>query len=507
MSQYHAPGRDGAYIPKPGREHPAYPETESLMMMDELEKDTKSEMEEEDPFRPASPDEFMDEGSEAEGYDDPYGNYRDQGDGPPSRVLPVPPKEGFDSDSDDDLMFDEDREEYERNQGTEEVDEEEGAKQWKYSTAGIKQRGIWVKYCCIALMFLIMACIFAAISYFFEKLFQDPGPPDEPERLKRPDNATWPFEKDDIDQSCNSNALAVDRAVKCQEYCEPRYSACCDPFPLTKSYNFSAVDEALNYSRPEEFEYPPGDDLFHLNNCQAGDNLRGCASYAKCAALKGVLEPAPVSLPQQCNEEGLALDPGNCESICRKARCCFDEQGLSCLTENFEVCMDYAPCQNLRQPNNAVREILPIAPADLDELCWSQLESCNDHCEKARCCTDPNSRCLQENFVACLTYAACEDAPSAAWNITIPPMYNLLPVAPAEMEYACGELDVESEALREIIQPGSCAEYCEQAACCFQDNPGDNCFHEDPLGCYAYFFHCQHEPVVLNNWFIGTYRA
>mmetsp|Transcript_3033 Transcript_3033/g.4076 ORF Transcript_3033/g.4076 Transcript_3033/m.4076 type:complete len:327 (-) Transcript_3033:735-1715(-) len=306
MSQYAAPGRDGSYRADPGREHPRYPETESLVMMSELEQSNQKE-DDDNPFRPSSPEEFLDEGygdeEDDEDYDN-YGHYRDdppQKEKLPARVVGGEEQE-LDDDSDDDLMFDDDREELDRARGDEEdgsrgeEEDEEGRREWKYSTAGIKQRGICVKYCCIGLLFLLMFAVFAVISYYIEKLFEDPGAPDEPAYMKRPDNDTFPFDKTDIDQRCSGGKISVDRGVKCREFCEPIYSACCDPFPLTKAYNFSLVNEALNRTEVEEYVYT--DDAFvHLNDCHAGDYLRGCAAYSKCSALKGIVEPAPASLP------------------------------------------------------------------------------------------------------------------------------------------------------------------------------------------------------------------
>jgi len=517
---YSAPGRDGSYRAEPGRDHPRYKETESLMMLNELEEDNHAGFQDENPFKPVDPHEL-------DTLDDDDGVYRNSRTGVSSSALvpymdAPPPKQGppgtsqmvvydeaanEDSDSDDDLMFDEDRNERGESFHDEENEEDYGnRREWKYSTAGIKQRGVWFKYCCILIFFLIAFAIFAAISKLFQRFFEDPGAPPAPDYTRRPDNETFQADKEHIDKVCSAGRVQQDRGLRCREFCEPQYTACCDPFPRDKAYNFTNVNNALNVTSVDTdivFTHP---DFMHLNDCPVEENLRGCASYSKCSALKNVVEPAPQTLPFLCSAEGRERDEQSCTAACRKARCCYDEGGLSCLADNFEICMDYAPCQNLRDLERTNPDsVLTVAPDDLDQQCLWKLPSCNAHCEKARCCSDPNSRCLQENFIACMTYSACEDS-TIGWNMTIPPMYNFLPQAPAEMIYACNERDYsDNPDLIEMIQPDSCPEYCEQVACCYQQHPQDNCFHKDPLGCQAWHQHCQTESVAVANWYIGNF--
>ena len=528
MAQYAAPGRDGTYIDDPGRENPTYNETESLMMIHEME----NKDDEDNPFRPPPEDEEQpidDLDPQDPFHDDPLDDPSvDEGVKDVHPEQPLGDNKARDSDDisdddSDDLYFEEDREAMEKDQeqkdqeqrdpshGSDEEDPtyfkdegtfEDGRREWKYSTANIKQRGIWVKWCCIALFFLLCLLIFAAISVLFEKLFFDnEGLDPETAYPKRPDNDTFPSNKELIDAVCSSGTLDMDRGVRCREFCEPMHSSCCEVFPY-ETYNYSSVNAALNATPPPTFILED-DDIFHLNTCEFGDHLRGCAAYGKCSALKNLLDPAPATLPYLCSEEGLAQDEQTCPDACRKVACCFDESGLSCLNDNFDVCMDYAPCQNLRKPLNPDRHIVPVAPDDIDRVCYWKLPQCYEYCEQARCCMDPNSRCLQENFLACLSYAACEDSTDV--NITVPPMYSVVPQAPAELIYACGEREPENEEVIELIQPESCPEYCEQVACCYQHNPADNCFHKDPLGCLAWHNFCQTEEVAVSNWYIGNF--
>lgn len=515
---YSAPGRDGTYRADPGRDHPRYKESESLMMLDELEERNNAVIDDDNPFRPVDPvnDKRVryNQGRAATSSD--MVPYSDEPPPPQNTVvgtelMAVPDD---DDDSDDDLMFDEDRPGFEQRgapdsfhdeDDNEEV--EEGRREWKYSTAGIKQRGVWVKYCCILICFLVAFAIFATISHFFSKLFEDPGPPPPPDFTIRPDNSTFPANKQDVDQVCSAGRLQQDQGLACRAFCEPAYSACCDPFPRDVAYNFTNVDAALNNTPVSSEIIFTDPDFVHLNDCEVEENLRGCTSYSKCSGLQNVVEPAPQTLPFLCSDEGRERDAQSCRSACRKAQCCYHEQGQSCLAENFEICMDYAPCQNLRDEERVIfaNKVLPVAPTDLDQQCLWKLPSCNEHCTNALCCTDPQSRCLQENFLACLTYSACEDS-TIGWNLTIPPIYSFVDQAPAELIYGCNEEDYsDNPELIELIEPDGCPEYCEQAACCYQSHPQDNCFSKDPWGCLAWHQHCQTEPAILQSWFIGEF--
>mmetsp|Transcript_20469 Transcript_20469/g.44333 ORF Transcript_20469/g.44333 Transcript_20469/m.44333 type:complete len:542 (+) Transcript_20469:86-1711(+) len=529
---YSAPRRDGTYKAEPGRDHPRYKETESLMMLDELEANNNDAYADENPFRAINPEEldhYHHPGQQQQ--PPPHSSamvpYDDHVQPPPPRRRPpaaaTPPTTAggtemvvYDSDEDsDDLMFDEDRDDYQPDEQFEdeganpELEEEDYGerREWKYSTAGIKQRGVWFKYCCILIFFLLVFAVFAAISKLFAKLFEDPGPPEEPPYVQRPDNDTFARDKEFIDSVCSAGKVQQDQGLRCREYCEPQFTACCDPFPQDKAYNFTNINHALNQTSTSSEIVFTQEDFQHLNDCKAMDNMRGCNSYAKCSALKSVVGSAPVTLPYLCSEEGRERDAQSCVAACRTARCCYDENGQSCLADNYEICQDYAPCQNLRDLDRSNPDsVLPVAPADLDQQCLRKLPSCSSHCEAAKCCLDPNSRCLQENFLACTTYSACEDS-SVGWNLTIPPMYSYLDQAPGELIYACNEKTYQdNQELVELIQPDSCPDYCEQVACCYQSHPQDNCFRKDPLGCMAWHHHCQREAVAVANWYIGDYQ-
>ena len=110
MAQYTAPGRDGTYIDDPGRENPTYNETDSLMIMNEMEN---NDHDDDNPYRPP-PDDDDDP-------HDPKGQSpllsRDKGKDPDagrSSAGGSSSGDGSDgsdnSDDSDDLFFEEDRE-------------------------------------------------------------------------------------------------------------------------------------------------------------------------------------------------------------------------------------------------------------------------------------------------------------------------------------------------------------------------------------------------------------
>jgi hypothetical protein len=227
--------------------------------------------------------------------------------------------------------------------------------------------------------------------------------------------------------------------------------------------------------------YPLSDDD-PLLQCSFDQDPRGCMSYAKCQAIGGLIDPAPSTLPILCAAEGLERDRTSCEEACRRARCCWAEPGDNCLARNFDICIDYAPCQNLRVSDVFIVE---TAPDDLDQACFLELPECYETCAEAECCGDPDSSCFRENFISCLTFAPCTNV--TITNIAIPPMYAVVSEPPALLKYACNA-DNES-----ILEPTdkTCAEYCQESACCREEDQFANCFNFDPLGCVQWEHQCQ----------------
>ena len=380
-------------------------------------------------------------------------------------------------------------------------------RQHKYTTANLREQGKWKKWCKILLIFLLVLAIMIGISMLMNHFFfgdtSDNGlkaiPP-------RDENGTFPMDKQDIDAACGRSTLATDEGTLCKEACIPNYFHCCDPFDEFLLYNYtvptsnstnSTTSNSTNTTTVDDGKLssdnnkePDAKNLTFLEGytndgtCTFDQNVRGCMAYAKCQALAGQADPAPANLLDLCSLERLKEDPDSCDELCRQKNldCCFSKEKDNCLAEKFDLCMDYAPCQNLRSLDNP-EGVLEIAPRSLDYDCYYQQPSCTETCEKASCCSAVGDfSCLQYNFLSCITYAPCSNV--TVVNITIPPQFNHLSQPSVDLVLAC-EKDVP------ILEPTdrSCESMCNDAACCWSKT--DNCFHLDPLGCLAYEAQCQ----------------
>jgi hypothetical protein len=165
---------------------------------------------------------------------------------------------------------------------------------------------------------------------------------------------------------------------------------------------------------------------------------------------------------------------------------------MHCLGDKLDVCMDYAPCQNLRTQKDAV--LLEPAPADLDQLCFYDSPDCHAACKKAECCnlnatssdaTKSSSSCLADNVVSCLTYAACELSNKTSTKISLFAQFSVLPKLPAELSVVCDERGQDSVTTTD----NKCEQHCNVSACCTANE--NNCFDSDPLGCLAWDQYCQ----------------
>lgn len=368
---------------------------------------------------------------------------------------------------------------------------------FKYSTAKVKRHGWCYKFCCIFLLFMLFFIFSTILSMLMQKLFF--GEDDEqaqPDLPVRDANQTFPRDKSYINQVCSSGTIDIDGGARCRDDCEPQFFECCDPFDDFKALNFTSFLVTTNTTLPPEAVNTDDDGVEQLRakNCSLGSELRGCMAYAKCQAATELTDPAPANLPHLCGDFGMERDPDSCMAVCRKAGCCFNEEGQSCLADNLDICMDYAPCQNLRDNNN----MIPTAPDELDGLCFYERPECYEECAKAECCGDRSSRCFQQNFMTCLTYSACNNVTDTTTTITVPDIYSVLPMPPAELIYACDK--DQTTLVKEDLE--TCAKYCEAAHCCYEENPLDNCFHDDPLGCLLWHQHCQIEHELALKWWI-----
>ena len=256
----------------------------------------------------------------------------------------------------------------------------------------------------------------------------------------------FPHGKDFIDQVCHRNSISGDGGARCRDACEPQFSECCNPFKT------DGVD------------------------CSFDKDASGCMRYAKCQTLDLQVDSAPSTLPVYCSQTRLDEDPVSCQELCKPVRCCFSAE-KNCMVENFNVCMDYAPCQNLRKCL-----ILETAPNSLDAMCRSQSQKCIDTCNVSECCrASGESSCFQENVLACLTYAACDDINDSTM---VTPQFSVVEKPSNAVATACTQSDQNA--------PGvSCTDMCEEAACCWTDASTNNsCFLKDPLGCLAWEQQC-----------------
>jgi hypothetical protein len=363
-------------------------------------------------------------------------------------------------------------------------------RQHKYSTSNMKETGKCKKYCSIILTFLLFLAVMIGLSMLFNHFFfgdtSDNGPQLEP----RPENQTFPRDKQEIDSACSGGTFRLDNGELCKEACVPQFFKCCDPFA---EFDLTIITASNNETNTTDYEYDsklPDKNVTFLEDyedfddseCSFDTDIRGCMSYAKCQALGGQVDPAPANLPEVCSIKRLKKDDGSCLALCASLECCYSSGSDNCLAEKFDLCMDYAPCQNLRFKNYRVLE---TAPRTLDYDCYWQQPACTEECERARCCSDPENSCLQFNFMSCLTYSPCNNVTEI--NIEVPPIFSYMNEPPQEITFAC---NAKNEAVLEPSEK-SCEEICSEAVCCWESDPAKSCFQKDPLGCLLWDSQCQ----------------
>lgn len=362
------------------------------------------------------------------------------------------------------------------------ADEEQPRRQFKYSSANMARDGNCRKYFCIALMFLLFMAFSIGLSILIDYLFfrEEDTPPQEP--FHPPVNNSFMLPKSAIDSACGLGTYNQDGGASCKVQCQPQWSDCCEQFRAEDIYDTSAltVGSNPNLGRNYSATIPPRE----RDACSMDDVLQGCVSYSKCIASVGK-DPAPAALHDYCGEPYLSQDPETCRDLCDKHRCCYGqpEHGTyHCLADKFEICVDYAPCQALKKGPTLV-----AAPPNLDQLCFENDPECDGVCEQAECCNaDAKPSCFEDNFIACLTYAACSLSNFTKTNITVPERFSVLDIVPRSLDSACNE---RHETVRDFN--ASCEDMCEAAKCCYDPDPAINCFREDPFGCVAYDQECQ----------------
>jgi hypothetical protein len=202
--------------------------------------------------------------------------------------------------------------------------------------------------------------------------------------------------------------------------------------------------------------------------------LEGCVKYAKCQVLQELEEAAPANLADLCARE----DKAECTLACKAVFCCYSDTEECDSSLYFLTCLDYAPCQVLK---TVEATDIVVAPVGLDEDCAlndsGDRDACETSCDAASCCWgNETTNCLQENWVTCLTYAACG-------SLILPEANTIVQKAPSDLYDTTCNLD-------ELWGDGSrdaCETICEEAACCVANSTEEvNCFADDPIGCLEY---------------------
>ena len=278
---------------------------------------------------------------------------------------------------------------------------QDGRRQHKYSTKDMKPERPWKRWCCTFLTCLICIAIMVVITILMQKWFDPPEDEDWSDDIVNAtdDDGTpgelsgtanlLPKTMDYVEDVCAEERLGQDDKSACEEACAPA-SECCNPFANGNSTCF---------------ETEPS----------------GCFAYAKCHSLDGFIDAAHNDLDRVCSKASLEIDRDECVNACSALACCYTQEE-SCVATQFQACMDYAACQNLKQDS------IDVAPTDLDERCDKGTPTCKRDCREALCCSDPNSDCYRDNFVACLSYSACTG--NSDTTITVAPMYTRVDPAP-----------------------------------------------------------------------------
>lgn len=249
---------------------------------------------------------------------------------------------------------------------------------------------------------------------------------------------TLPKTMDYIEDVCAEERLGSDDKAACQEACGPAQD-CCNPFADGNSTCF---------------ETEPA----------------GCYSYAKCHSLSGFMDAAHNDLDRICAKASIEINREECELACSSVLCCYTQEE-SCVGTQFQACMDYAACQNLKEGS------IDVAPTDLDERCDKKSPTCKRDCKDALCCSDVNSDCYRDNFLACLSYASCTG--NSDTRISVAPIYSRVDRSPFILEDVCS--------IKGFADFGTtkCLEVCAPVQCCWDKGAG-SCFGDDPLGCMEY---------------------
>ena len=288
---------------------------------------------------------------------------------------------------------------------------------------------------------IVCLAVAIGVSILFAKLAMDKDDNDDPTST---DQGLFKAPKDSVESQCDKDLFGEDPSI-CQATCAA--FSCCDPF------------------LPEE------ESCFHTNR-------EGCIAYARCHILTaGGKDAPPANLASICSPQNIARDATPCELQCSTVECCYSQEN-SCMATDFYACLDYSPCQNLRLDLEVPLPRLDI----LEQLCVPgvvatarEQEACDDECEPASCCWDPDASCLESNFFTCLQYGRCDklELPPPGQSVSPPNVPN------GSIDNSCSTFNFEED-------PTACQSACAFGDCCSEELDVSDCFNEDPLGCLEY---------------------
>lgn len=329
-------------------------------------------------------------------------------------------------------------------------------RQHKYTTRDLQPERPWMRYFLTALACLVMIVIMVLLSIFLQKMFDPPEDEDwndDTVNITDDDQAgalsgesmMLPRNSEFLDNVCAEDKLSGETRATCEQVCAPAMD-CCSPYAGNSTC----------------FE----------------DQVAGCVTYSQCHALEGTNDPAHNDLDRVCSMDAIEVNREECELACTTLSCCYTDVD-SCVAINFQACLDYSPCQNLRSTVDNPDDYIPAAGPTLDDQCRDGDNLCGRGCREATCCSDPNSDCFRDNFVSCLTYSTCNQFPDSTAKIKVAPIHSRVEAAPANLRDVCLESYVASNGRTE------CQTACASADCCFAAG-SNNCFGDDPLGCMEY---------------------
>lgn len=272
--------------------------------------------------------------------------------------------------------------------------------------------------------------------------------------------------------------LAVGLAIALQpsKHDEPALQTQQSPFLETKAYIDNVCSSQNDASLCEEVCEPAlcCTTTSKRNSCLS-QNAADCLAYSKChVVFDEIAPPAPLDLENICSQADLSA----CHSACQAAECCYSDEVESCQATHLLKCLDYAPCQVLREDTT----LRPSNTNELFEYCSLSVDGttpskeCEVACRKASCCWNDDDSCLQSDFLSCLTYSPCQE-------LKLRPPHLVVDKPRRNIEQVCSVdslLDSRDGYER-------CQEDCERASCCSSEKvPPYNCFQNDPFGCLFY---------------------